>query len=196
MSAVTKPRYTFQEYLVRERAATEKSEYYRGQIFEVACRPIRHNKISGNLFAALHQSLRDSSCQPFHSDQRIRIQANGLATYPDVTIVCGEMELDSEDPDSITSPSVIFEVLSKSTERYDRGKKFDLYRELPSLCDYVLVSQDEPQVERFTRQPDGSWLLTVIKGIDAALELPPVGTLPLAEIFRGVTFGVEDGVIP
>ncbi len=193
MSAVSKPYYTFEEYLARERLASIKSEYYRGQIFAMAGGSLRHNAISGNVFAVMYGRLRGSSCRPSNSDQRIRIQANGLATYPDVSVVCGELQVDAEDRDAITNPLVIFEVLSKSTESYDRGKKFDLYRQLNSLKEYILVAQDEPQVERFVRHDDGSWNLTVFKGLEAVLEFQTLPTvLPLSEIYDGVKFGPED----
>jgi Uma2 family endonuclease len=137
--------------------------------------------------------LRGTPCRPYNSDQRIRIPANGLSTYPDVSVVCGEFQLDAQDREAIVNPRVIFEVLSKSTESYDRGKKFDLYRQLESLREYILVAQDEPHVERFVRQEDGSWLLNVYKGLDAVLELPTLAcALPLAEIYEDVTFGPED----
>ena len=153
----------------------------------------RHNTTGGNIFASLRGRLRGTPCRPYSSDQRIRIPANGLSTYPNVSVVCGELQLDSQDRDAIVNPRVIFEVLSKSTESYDRGKKFDLYRQLESLREYILVTQDEPHVERFVRQNDGSWNLNVFKGLDALLELPTIAcVLPLSEIYEDVTFGSEE----
>jgi Uma2 family endonuclease len=193
MSAVPEPRYTIEEYLARERVAPYKSEYYRGQIFAMAGGTPRHNTTGGNIFASLRGRLRGTHCRPYNSDQRIRIPTNGLSTYPDISVVCGELQLDPQDREAIVNPRVIFEVLSKSTESYDRGKKFDLYRQLESLREYILVAQDEPHVERFVRQEDGSWLLKVFKGLDAVLELPTLAcALPLAEIYEDVTFGAED----
>ena len=193
MSAVPKPRYTFEEYLARERVAPGKSEYYRGEIFAMAGGSVRHNTIGGNVFASLRGHLRGSPCRPCNSDQRIRIPANGLSTYPDVSVVCSEIQTDTLDHDAIVNPRVIFEVLSNSTESYDRGKKFDLYRQLDSLQEYILVAQDEPLVERFVRQDDGSWLLTVLKGQDAVLEFQSLAAvLPLSEIYEDVTFGPEE----
>ena len=192
MSAVPKPNYTVQEYLIRERAASSKSEYYRGQIFAMAGGSPRHNTIGGNVFASLRNRLRGSPCRPFNSDQRIRIPANSLSTYPDVSIVCGELQIDVDDHDAIVNPSVIFEVLSKSSESYDRGKKFDFYRQLDFIREYVLVSQDEPLVERFVRQEDGSWVLTVFKGLETESELRSLEiVLPLKEIYEDVKFGPE-----
>ena len=193
MSAVPNPKYTFDDYLARERVATVKSEFYRGEIFAMAGGSPRHNTISGNVFAILRNCLRGSPCRPFNSDQRIRITANTLSTYPDVSIICGEVQVDQEDQDAIINPRVIFEVLSKSTESYDRGKKFDLYRQLESLQEYVLVSQDEPQIDRFTRQDDGSWNLTITKGLENSIQLSSLlGVLPIAGIYEDVIFGPEE----
>ncbi len=183
---------TFHEYLTRERIASSKSEFYRGQIFAMAGGSVRHNKISGNVFANLRSQLRGTTCRPFNSDQRIHIGANGLATYPDVSLVCGELEVDAEDVDAITNPIVIFEVLSKTSESYDRGKKFDFYRQLDSLREYILISQEEAQVERFVRQDDGSWNLTLFKGLESELKLQSLCSLPLAVIYEDVVLGSED----
>ena len=113
--------------------------------------------------------------------------------YPDVSIICGEVQVDHEDQDAIINPRVIIEVLSKSTESYDRGKKFDFYRQLESLQKYVLISQDEPQIDRFTRHDDGSWNLTITKGLENLIKLSSVsGALPIAGIYEYVTFGPEE----
>ena len=193
MSAVPKHQFTFEEYLAKERVAEGKSEYYRGQIFAMAGGSPRHNTISVNISSSLRGRLRGSPCRPFNSDQRIRIQTNGLTTYPDVSVICGEFQVDSVDRDAIVNPRVIFEVLSPSTESYDRGKKFELYRQLDSLEEYILVSQDEALIERFSRQENGSWLLTVFKGLNAEIELQTVAiNLPFSEIYEDVKFGPEE----
>ena len=195
MSAVPTKKYTFGEYLARERLATIKSEFYRGEIFAMAGGSLRHNTISGNAFTLLRNGLRGSPCRPLNSGQRIRIATNTLSTYPDVSIICGEIKVDQEDQDAIVNPRVIFEVISRSTESYDRGKKFDLYRQLESLQEYVLVSQDEPQVDRFTRQNDGSWNLTITKGLENSIKLISVScVLPVAGIYEDVTFDPEEAV--
>ena len=196
MSAVLKHQITFEEYLAKERIAEGKSEYYRGQIFSMSGGSPRHNTIRVNITSSLRSRLRGSPCRPFNSDQRIRIQANGLSTYPDVSVVCGEFQVDDADRDAIVNPRVIFEVLSQSTESYDRGKKFDLYRQLDSLLEYILVSQDEALVERFSRQENGSWLLTVFKGLNTELELQTLASnLPLSEIYEDVKFGPEEALV-
>lgn len=192
MSAVTKPTYAFDEYLARERNAECKSEYYRGQIFAMAGATPRHNRICVNLLIALGNRLSGTTCFPYHGEQRLRIQSVGLSTYPDVAVICGELEPDPQDRDAAVNPRVIVEVLSPSTEQYDRGKKFDCYREIPTLQEYILVSQENPQVERFVRQVDGSWLLTIFKGSESQLELTSLSIgLPFAEIFKNVVFGPE-----
>ena len=186
-------RYSIEEYVDRERVAPYKNEYYQGQIFAMSGGSLRHSTIGGNVFATLRNLLRCSSCRPRNSNQRVRVPANGLATYADITIVCGELQVDIEDRDAIISPCVIFEVLSRSTESYDRGKKFDLYRELESFQEYILIAQEEPQIERFVRQLDGTWNLTVLKGLKSVLDFHSVrGKLSFAEVYEDVTFGPED----
>jgi Uma2 family endonuclease len=193
MSAIPESRLSLEEYLSRERVAEYKSEFYQGEIFAMTGGSPTHNLISINVGSRLRTGLRGSGCRPFSSDQRIRIPANGLSTYPDIAVVCGDLQLDDKDKDAITNPIVIFEVLSKSTERYDRGRKFDLYRELESLNEYVLVSQTEAQVERFLRQDDGKWLLTILKGPDAVLEFASLDvSLTLSEIYEDVEFQPEE----
>ena len=196
MSAVPKNQFTMEEYLASEQVAEGTSEFYRGQIFAMAGGSPRHNTISVNIASSLRGRLRGSPCRPFNSDQRIRIQANGLTTYPDVFVVCGEFQVDSVDRDAIVNPRVIFEVLSQSTESYGRGKKFQLYRQLDSLDEYILVSQDEALIERYSRQENGSWLLTVFMELNAELELQTVAIkLPLSEIYEDVRFGPEDVLV-
>ncbi len=194
MSAIPVTQHTLVEYLAREETAVYKSEFYRGQIFAMSGGTPEHNTVGGNVFAALRGRLRGSPCRPFNSDQRIRIPANGLTTYPDVAVVCGELQRDPLATSAINNPSVIFEVLSKSTENYDRSEKFQLYSQLDSFREYVLVAQDKPRVERFVRRDDGSWILTNFVGLDAVVELTTLGcSLTLAEIYEDVTFRPDEG---
>ena len=186
---------TLAEYLERERTAAHKSEFYRGQIFAVEGGSPRHNAVSTNILTGLRPRLRGTPCRPYNSDQRIRIPAIGLITYPDVSVVCGESQFDPPALDAIINPRVIFEVYSVLSERYDRGKKFDHYRQLESLREYVIVAQDEPHVWQFLRQKDDSWLMTVFQKIDAVLNLTTLAcTLSLAEIYEDVTFGMEEAL--
>jgi Uma2 family endonuclease len=194
MSTVKKPLVTLQQYIEREHTAQTKSEFYRGEVFAMSGASIRHNDISGNIFALLKASLRGKNCRPSNSDQRIRIPANGLATYPDVSVVCGPREVADDDDQAITNPTVIFEVLSKSTEANDRGKKFALYRDLDSLEQYVLVSQNEQRIECFSRRDDGDWLLNVIEGESSSIDLKSIEvTMPLSEVYSDVHPDLEPG---
>jgi Uma2 family endonuclease len=189
MSAVPTGLYTLGQYLAKEKSAQQKSEFYRGEIFAMGGGSPRHNDISGNVYHALRTQLRESTCRPYNSDQRLSVKPAGLHTYADVSVVCGPLHMDRDDRDAITNPRVIFEVLSRSTERYDRGKKFELYRGIATLAEYVLISQDEPHIERFQRQSDNSWLLTEAGGLDAAMDLASITChLTLAEIYDNVDF--------
>ena len=193
MSAIPAPRFTLEEYLARERVAEEKSEFYRGEIFAMAGGSPRHNTICLNIASSLKSKLRGTNCRPFASDQRLRIPANGLSTYPDISVVCGDFQRDEFDLDAMVNPRVLIEVLSPSTEDYCRGRKFVLYRQLESLREYVVVAQDEPLVEQHVLQENGSWLLTVHQGLESVLRLASLDCpLSLVEIYEEVTFGPEN----
>jgi Uma2 family endonuclease len=160
MSTTTKTFVTPEEYLALERVSERKSEYRAGEIFDMSCASEPHILISVNVLASLHHQLRKRPCKVYPGDLRIKVSAAGLYTYPDVSVLCGEAVLDDNQKDTLTNPTVIIEVLSPSTEAYDRGQKFEYYRKLESLAEYVLVSQDKRHIEIFTRQNDGRWLLT------------------------------------
>lgn len=193
MSTVRKKLYSREEYLALERAATTRSEYLNGEIFAMAGGTRRHCRIAANLVARTDEQLRETPCEVFGSDMRVKISTSGLYTYPDVTIACGELLFDDRAGDTLLNPRVIFEILSDTTEAYDRGKKFDHYRQIPSLMEYVLVSQDEALVERFVRQADGAWSLTVFRGCEAVLELESVGCrLSLADTYFKVSFDSDE----
>lgn len=194
MSAIPVTQYTLAEYLAREQTAVGKSEFYRGNIFAMAGGTTQHGEIAVNIVGGLLTRLRGTPCRPYNSDVQVYIPANGLVTYPDAYVVCGGKEFDLKAPNAITNPSVIFEVLSKSTENYDRSEKFQLYSQLDSFREYVLVAQDKPRAERFVRRDEGSWILTNFVGLDAVLELTTLGcSLPLAEIYEDVTFRPDEG---
>lgn len=187
MSARPRPQLTAAEYLAIERAAAFKSEFHDGEMFAMAGASREHNGVKENLIVELGSRLRGGPCRTFSSDQRVRVDATGAYTYPDIVLVCGPGEYDPLDRDTLVNPTAIVEVLSPSTEAYDRGGKFRQFRTIPTLRDYVLVSQHEPVVERFTRQPDGVWTLTTFAGPDAILELTCVAVrVPLADVYRGV----------
>ena len=192
MSTVPKKRYTPAEYLARERAAEFRSEFFNGEMFAMAGASRQHCRIGVNLLTRIDEQLRDTPCEVFGSDMRVKVSPTGLHTYPDATIAYGELKFEDQVVDTLLNPQVIFEVLSESTEAYDRGKKFDHYRQVDSLREYVLVSQTEPLIERYVRQSDGSWRLSVFKGLEAVLELEGVACrLRLADVYDRVTFEPE-----
>ncbi|MGI8979736.1 MAG: Uma2 family endonuclease [Pirellulaceae bacterium] len=189
MSSVPHQHYTFAEYLARERVADYRSEYFQGEIFAMAGGSRRHAMICDNLVARMLEKLRGGPCRPYSSSLRVKVEATGLTTYPDLSIVCGEETFDDQEKDTLLNPRLIFEVLSPSTERYDRGRKFNNYKQIPALEEYLLVSQTDPRVERITRQGDIGWVLAVALGLDATVDFPTLGcSLSLAEIYEGVDF--------
>lgn len=173
--ALTRTRLTIAQYLALERSAPlERHEYCDGEVFAMSGGSLRHSLLAANAGAELRQALRGSSCLVLNSDIRVKIQASGRYTYADVTVVCGAPELEDDFRDTLLNPVVLIEVLSPATESYDRGEKFAQYRTIPSLKEYVLVSQKEVLVEHFRRQADGTWLLTVL-GPGDRLRLPAIG---------------------
>jgi Uma2 family endonuclease len=188
-------RYTPAEYYELERAAEYKSDYYDGEIFAMSGGTIRHSLICTNITGELRQRLKGKHCTPYESNLRLRVKATGLRCYPDASIFCSEMERDVEDSsgETVTNPTVLFEVLSESTEAYDRGLKAQNYRRIESLRAHVLVSQTSPQVELFERQPNGQWVLTEFRGLDAVLPIKAINIeLPLVEIYERVDFTVKE----
>ena len=189
MSAVPRRKLTAAEYLVIERAAEFKSEFYDGEMFAMAGASREHVSVNDALVGELYARLRGGPCRVYSRDLRVRVDATGLYTYPDVVVLCGPGEYDPADRDTLTNPTALIEVLSPTTERYDRGAKFRMYQRLPSLKEYVLVAQDAPAVERYVRQPDGQWTFVAFVGLDAELELTSVPVrVPLVDVYRGVEF--------
>jgi Uma2 family endonuclease len=152
-----------EEYLAWERAQPEKHEYVGGDVFAMGGASLTHSGLVANLVGELHALLRGKPCVALPSDLRVRIPSTGAYTYPDVSIVCGRPELEDSARDTLLNPTVLIEVLSPTTEAYDRGKKFEGYRSIASLRDYLLVSSTEILVEHFARQEDGAWLLRVYR---------------------------------
>jgi Uma2 family endonuclease len=184
-------RYTPEEYYALERDAAYKSEYYDGEIFAMAGGTDEHSAIIGNIIIAVGVRLRGSDCVIRDSNLRMTVQATGLRTYPDAAVYCGPAMFDEEDTDHQTrlNPTVVFEVLSRTTEGYDRGNKFEHYQQIPSLKSYVLVSQWHARIDIFDRQADGSWSLRGASGMDAKVEISAIGIeLPLSEVYDRVTF--------
>lgn len=187
MSALEKPFITPEQYLELERKAEFKSEYYAGQIFAMAGGTDAHSLISSNIIALLWSQLRKKSCLTFNSDMKVRVDETGLYTYPDISVVCGEVQFTDGHRDMIENPVVVIEVLSSSTEGYDRGEKFVHYQFLSSLTDYLLISQKTMRVEHYVRQNDDQWLLTVHSGSEASVPIASIAcTLHLAEVYERV----------
>jgi Uma2 family endonuclease len=179
---------TESEYLALERKSQTKHEYYKGEMFAMASAKRVHSVIAGNIMGQLYIQLKDKPSIAFNSDMRVQVKANGLYTYPDISTLCGEEKYLDEKEDTLLNPSLIVEVLSESTETYDRGKKFILYRELESLREYVLVSTEYKKVEIFRRTQNNQWLLT------DSLENEPIvfetiqESLTYEEIYNKVNF--------
>jgi Uma2 family endonuclease len=188
MGLQPKPYYTPEEYLALERAAPYKSEYLAGEIFAMAGASEEHNTIAANIVRGLGNQFQGRPYRVYVSDMRVRVSPAGLYSYPDVVAVCGPREFADAHHDTLVNPTVIFEILSPSTEAYDRGEKFAQYWRLASLTDYVLVAQDRARVEHFTRQGDG-WFVTAESALDDALHLASIdAVLPLSAIYENVEF--------
>ena len=180
---------TAADYLALERQAETKSEYLNGQIYAMSGASRSHNRITVNLTRRLGNQLSGKPCEPFANDMRVKVSPTGLYTYPDVVVACGEPRFEDQHVDTLLDPTVIIEVLSDSTEAYDRGDKFAHYRALESLTDYLLVAQDKPRIEHYSRQPDGRWLYSVADGPDGRIEIAAIGcVLHLAEVYDRVEF--------
>jgi Uma2 family endonuclease len=177
---------TVEEYLQYEEAADQKHEFYRGEIFAMAGAGIRHNIIFSNVFIELGLRLKGKSCRPFGSDLRVHIPQNTLFTYPDITIICGDLSPSYHDENTVTSPAVLIEILSSSTKNYDRGIKFKLYRDIPTLKEYILIDSDSIGIEVFRINELRHWELEEYKTKSETLTIPSLNiSLPLSEIFEG-----------
>ncbi len=179
-------RIPYAEYLVREIDSPIKHEWYDGRTYAMAGGTLAHSRLAARMTAELLRLADACGCAVFNADGRVRVPATGRAAYPDVSVVCGEVAHDDEDPDAIVNPTVIVEVLSDTTERDDRGEKFHHYRRMESLLHYVRVSQHEARIEVFTRGDDPRWSLAVAeKGEHVSLDALR-GTLSVDDVYRGV----------
>ncbi|RKZ86216.1 MAG: Uma2 family endonuclease [Candidatus Parabeggiatoa sp. nov. 1] len=178
---------TPEEYLVRERKAEYKSEYFDGEIFAMAGASEAHNQIATNILTEINLQFKKRPCKVYNNDMRVKVSPTGLYTYPDVIAVCDKPRFDDEQKDTLLNPTVIIEVLSDSTADYDRGTKFGLYRKLASLVEYVLVAQDKCCVEHYVRQPNNQWLLSETTDLPDTIELPSIQChLALSEVYDKV----------
>lgn len=186
-------RITPEEYLRIERAAEWKSEYIDGEMFAMAGASPRHVLIATNLAAELRERLRNTPCTAYTADLRVATDRRRHYTYPDVVVVCEPVQCVDEHQDTITNPTLIAEVLSESTEKYDRGAKSERYRAVPTLAEYMLVSQERVHIELYTRQPDGVWALREWNDPDAEIDLSSVGCrLKIAEVYAKIEFTPTD----
>jgi Uma2 family endonuclease len=193
--------FTEEEYLEIERASEEKHEYIDGRIYAMAGESEDHNTICVNLASEIRPQLKHGTCRVFSKDMKARSgpepkpfqPTKGFFSYPDVLVVCGERQYHDKFRDVLLNPQVIIEVISKSTEAFDRGEKFLRYRTwLPTFTDYVLVSQSAPIIEHYRRQENGEWVLTTSEGLDASLRMGSIGcTLKLNEVYDGVAFSLN-----
>jgi Uma2 family endonuclease len=183
---------TPEQYLEIERKAEFKSEYYGGEMFAMSGARRGHNLINWNLARVLDRHLRNRPCEAYQNDMRVRVDATGLYAYPDTVIVCGEPQFLDETQDTLLNPTVIIEVLSPSTEAYDRGDKFELYGAIPSLTHYLLVSSERMSAGLFTRQAEGGWLFAGAALPEDTIDLPAVGVrFTLADLYEKVEFAAK-----
>jgi Uma2 family endonuclease len=178
---------TPEQYLEIERKAERKSEYYNGKMFAMAGAKAAHNLLVTNIVAELRERLRSSPWRVYPSDMRVRLKPTGLYTYPDVVAVCREAVFLDDQTDTLLNPALLVEVLSPSTEAYDRGRKFDQYKSIESLREYLLVASDRVHADLYIRQPDGRWLLSSADSPESSLTLESVGAeLTLADLYEKV----------
>lgn len=193
MTAQPRPYLTETEYLEREQTSPIKHEYYAGEVFAMAGGSEAHNLIASNVNASIYAQIRGRGCRIYPSDMRIKIVNTGLYTYPDLTIVCGTPDfVNTKKRDTLLNPTIIIEILSSSTERYDRGVKFQNYRSIETLKEYILIAQNTYHVERYIRQEGNTWLLTEATGMESTIALESIQvTLALADVYELVDMPPE-----
>jgi Uma2 family endonuclease len=188
MSASPVPRISPEEYLAIERAAEFKSEYFDGRMYAMSGGTFQHALVIANVIASLGNVSRGKNCVVVGSDLRLRVAINGLYTYPDAVVICGQARFADDQKDTLLNPALIVEVLSKSTEAHDRGFKFAQYRSLEPLREYMLVSQTEPRVELYRRQSASEWVLSETVGLEGACRLATIeGALSMSDIYANVS---------
>ncbi len=190
MASQPLPKMTLREYLDFEERSPVRHEYFDGEVFEVEAATFRHQQISTQLCGYLRPQLNAKGCEIHTSGTRVATGKQGLYTYPDLVVFCGKPQSWPGDPDTLSNPRILIEILSNSSKDYDRGTKFQLYRSLPSLTEYLNVHQEAPYIEHHVKQPDGSWLMRDLEGRAATLRLESVGIeVPFAAIYEGIEFG-------
>ena len=166
MGAAPLLKHSIAAYLESEEKSEVKHEFYKGEIFAMAGASIQHNQIASNAHVAIGSFKSDKGYNVFQSDLKIHVELNSLFTYPDLSIACGKIATLENHKDIVTNPSVLIEVLSYTTQDYDRGGKFKLYRDIPSLKEYILISSIEVLVEKYSKQEDGTWILHEYKTLN------------------------------
>ncbi|MEO0059341.1 MAG: hypothetical protein RLZZ312_988 [Bacteroidota bacterium] len=178
-----------EEYLYYERKAETKHEYFQGEIFAMSGASFVHNRIFSNTLADVVTKLKGKKCNAFGSDLRIHIPKNTLYTYPDITVICGKIENTDDSFDTAKNPTVIFEILSKSTRNYDKGQKFTLYRDIETLKEYILIDSEKLSIEKFSKNNDNSWTLTEFQALSDIFHIKAIAIdLALIDIYDGVDF--------
>lgn len=192
MSAQPSHSMSVAEYLAFEHGQLDKHEYFEGNIYLQAGASVAHNLICANIIAALRPQLRGSSCRIYPSDIRIKIPQRPHYVYADISIICGTPMLDDVDPETVRNPKVIIEILSPSTEDYDRGRKFQAYRRISELEEYILIAQESVRVEHFVRQTTTMWTMTEYSALAAMIDLPSIRiTLPVRAIYEDLDLSEE-----
>lgn len=189
MASNPKTFYTPEEYLALERSSEIKHEYYNGEIFAMGGATEEHVSIVTNLVGELHSQLKTGPCKVYSNDLRVQVSLSGLYTYPDVIVLCEKPRFSEKQGDTLLNPALIIEVLSDSTKDYDRGGKFEQYRAIDSFVEYLLIAQDRPHVEHYSRQPNGSWLLQETNNLEDTIELRSAPCrLRMADIYSRIEF--------
>jgi len=189
MGLKAKPHFTVAEYLAQERKAEHKSEYLDGEIFPITGASRRHNLICLNIGAEFRAQLTQRPCEVYVSDMRVKVKSTGLYAYPDVVVVCKEPVFEDAEVDTLLNPTLLVEVLLKSTEDYDRGSKFEHYRTLKTLQEYVLIAQQKSHVMHYVRQTDNRWLLAETMDLKSTVHLSSIDCdLALVEVYAKVRF--------
>ena len=184
--------FTPEEYLDLERQSEIRHEFLDGTVYAMSGESLAHSTICFNLNVAIGLQLRGTNCRGLSPNMKVRAGEAGLYAYPDLAVVCGEPTFHDKHRDVLLNPTVIFEVLSRSTQTYDRGEKFERYKSIETLRDYVLISQDRPRLERFSLQSDGTWAHAELEGTDAALTLDSINCrVILADIYDRIDFPLE-----
>lgn len=203
--AERKQPYTLDEYLALERESDVKYEFWDGDIFAMSGGTLGHNMIMDNVAAVLHRELQGKPCRVFSSNQQIKVPAAPPYRYADGSVVCGKTAVERfNGNDLLLNPILLYEVLSPSTEGFDRGDKFTYYKSIPTLGEYLLIAQHRPHITQYVKQPDGIWSYTEVNDLDSSLYLPSIGvTLRLREVYQGVDFrdapaspGIAEGYLP